>query len=517
VASLCLGGAGFATEYVLIPFNGTRVAASSIEVQITGTNTAEILPGAVAEPPPQGPQPQLKMQPLGMSSDLDFRVRAQGDVASAFTSFRQTPIDQRQPRKRQGSTGTSAGLAASFLTNIPADPVVGATYQINANLGANGCTGAKDLHAAVVVAVLPHTIVLHDQTSPPNGWTTSEMVSFAQAFENTGYPLSVAAFGAPSDIDGNGRVAILFTPSVNAVPAAGVTHPRDLFPIAQCPGSNEGEIFYIVVPDVNNTINTSFSNKEALARVNLSTLVHEFQHLINFGRRLYVNDAPTLEEVWLNEGLSHIAQELLYYQRSGNAPQSNINLDLLFSSQAQFDAVNAAQTGNLGNVSEYTKSPETSSPFAQGDSPETRGAIWQLLRYAGDMKGGSQQDTWFSLVNSTLSGQANFNAVLGDIISLTRDFVVAQFTDDAGLGVFGQYTHPSWNYRSILPALNINDEVFPLSTRALQGAPQTIELAGGGAAYFRFRVAANAPATITATSQGQAVPPVVEFSLVRTQ
>jgi hypothetical protein len=498
---------------VLIPFNGTRVAASSIQVQITGTNTAEILPGSFAAPPPQGSQPQLKMPALGMSSELDFRLREQRDLASAFASFRQTPIDQRQPRKRQGSTGTSAGLAPSFLTNIPADPVVGATYQINAKLSGNTCADAKELHSAVVIAVLPHTIVLHDQTSPPGGWTTSEMTSFAQAFENTGYPLSVAAFGAPSDIDGNGRVAILFTPSVNAYPAGGLTASRDLFPVAQCPGSNEGEMFYMPVPDVNNTINTSFSDKEGLARFNLSVLVHEFQHLINGSRRIYVNNAAGPEEVWLNEGLSHIAEELLYYQLSGNPTHSNIDLDRLRSEGVAF--VNGGQVGNLGRVSGYMQATETSSPFAQNNSGETRGAIWQLLRYAGDMKGGSQQDTWFSLVNSTVSGQTNFNAVLGDIISLTRDFVVAQFTDDAGLGVHGQYTHPSWNYRSILPA--INEDVFPLSTRALQGAPQTIELAGGGAAYFRFRVAAGVPATVTATSQGQAVPAAVEFTLVRTQ
>ena len=45
------------------------------------------------------------------------------------------------------------------------------------------------------------------------------------------------------------------------------------------------------------------------------TLAHEYQHLINAGRRLYVNNAEFFETVWLNEGLSHIAEELLYYKR----------------------------------------------------------------------------------------------------------------------------------------------------------------------------------------------------------
>jgi hypothetical protein len=127
-----------------------------------------------------------------------------------------------------------------------------------------------------------------------------------------------------------------------------------------------------------------------------------------------------------------------------------------------------------------------------------------------------QQATWFSLVNSTTSGQANFNVVLGDIITMSRDWAVAQFTDDAGLGVAANYTHPSWNYRSLMPALN--GGISPLLTRALLAVPVNITLNGGGAAYMRFRVPANTPSAIGATSSsGGIVPSAVDFILVRTQ
>jgi len=81
--------------------------------------------------------------------------------------------------------------------------------------------------------------------------------------------------------------------------------------------------------------------------------------------------------------------------------------------------------------------------------------------------------------------------------------------------IAADYTHPSWNFRSLIPALNGGK--YPLLTRALLSAPVTVTLNGGGAAYLRFSVAANLSAIIGATSSGQPVPSAVDFILVRTQ
>jgi hypothetical protein len=324
-------------------------------------------------------------------------------------------------------------------------------------------------------------------------------------------------------MDSNGRVAILFTPGVNVIPAppgatvGGLFAARDLFPANPadgCVASNEGEMFYMPVPDPNQTINDKYRDKASMSTGILGILVHELQHLINAGRRIYVNNASDFEEVWLNEGLSHIAEELLYYRISGNQPLSNINLSVLQSSQAQLDAANNYLLDNMFRLSLFMAAPELNSPFSQTDGLAMRGGIWQLLRYSADRKGGSQQSTWSALVNSAIEGQANFNAVFGDIIAMSRDWAVAQFTDDAGLNVSATHTHPSWNYRSVLPPLNGGN--LPLLTRPLGTAPLDITLNGGGAAYLRFRVSANAPATIGAASSAQPVPPAVDFFLVRT-
>ena len=510
--SLCVGApSGAAAEYVLIPFGNSTVAATMVPVTIKGTKTeAPVAPlTAPLASSPAVDNSGSQFQPLaqgGLSIEDAFRRRERLEVP--FTSLRGRRARAAAPQSR--------------LSGIPATPIVGSIVQLNTNLDQNLCTAAKTPRGARVVAVLPRTLVFVDTLSPAGGYSDAELAAFGQAFDTLGYGVDTLNFGAPSDVDGNGRVAIFFTPSVNAIPGppggfvGGLQTARDLFPVANCVASNEGEIFYLPTPDPDKTINGNYPSKANLARGVLSTLVHEFQHLINAGRRIYVNNASAYEEVWLNEGLSHIAEELLYYRVSGNRPKMNIDLPLARSSQAQLDAINAYQIQNLGRLSLYMAAPETHSPYAQNDDLETRGATWQLLRYAADRKGGEERNTWFALVNSTTVGQANFNAVFGNIIGMTRDWAVAQIADDAGLPVAAIYMHPSWNFRSLLPALNSGK--FPLLTRPLaSGTPVEITLRGGGAGYVRFRVPAGVAASVESLSSGQPVPASVDLMLLRTQ
>ena len=346
------------------------------------------------------------------------------------------------------------------------------------------------------------------------------MTNFGTAFDTLVFPLDTLNFGAPTDIDGNGRVAIFFTPEVNRLTVGagyvgGLQNSRDLFPLAQCAGSNEGEMFYMPVPDPTSS-NLGYNDKTKLGGTVVATLMHEFQHLINGGRRIYVNNASSFEEVWLNEGLSHIAEELIFYKVSGYSPRSNIDLAALRSSGVS--AYNTYESQNFGRLRTYLVATEANSPYSLVDGLEMRGAIWQLLRYAADRKAGTDRTLWFNLVNTSIAGQVNFNAVVGDITSLTRDWAVAQFLDDGATGNSQSiYSYPSWNFRSIFPALGTNGS-WPLVTRPLiSPTALSVNLVGGGAAYLRFRVAAGVPATLAATSAGQPLPANIDFILVRTQ
>ena len=510
MSSLCLGGMTSASEYVLIPFNNSNVASSTTQIELSSTNTS-------------APTGATSVRPSPATAALR-RAMAMDQMESGFRTRELHDVGALSSRARLRGVLTPSSGAPNPITGLPANPVVGTVVPLNINLNGNTCTDPPIRHPARIVAVLQHAIIMIDTLSPPGGYTDAQLESFGAFFDTVGFALDTTNFGTPTDIDNNGRMIILFTPGINEIPGpvggtiGGLFAARDLFPAtaAGCTASNVGEMFYMPVPDPNQTINGNYTSISFLSSLVPPTLVHEFQHLINAGRRIYVNDAPTLEEVWLNEGLSHIAEELLYYHNSGNAPGQNIDLARVTSSQAQINAFNNDQSQNFGRLSSYLGAPSSNSPFAEIDGLAMRGAIWQLLRYSADQKGGTQRSIWYPLVNSTTSGQANYDAVFGDIIANTRNWAVAQYVDDIGLSVPMQYTNPSWNFRSVFNGLG--SKVFPLVTSSLvSGTNVQTTIVGGGAAYVRFHVNAGVAAGITATSVGQQVPANVAFILVRTQ
>src|SRR5918999_1150550 len=111
----------------------------------------------------------------------------------------------------------------------------------------------------------------------------------------------------------------------------------------------------------------------------------------------------------------------MFYRASGLAPKLNITLQTLRSSQTILDAVNAYQVSNFGRLIEYLEDPEARSPYANDDELATRGATWQLLRYAADRSTAAQQTIWRDLANSKSAGIANFTTVFGgEFLGLVR-------------------------------------------------------------------------------------------------
>ena len=90
----------------------------------------------------------------------------------------------------------------------------------------------------------------------------------------------------------------------------------------------------------------------------VGTIAHEFQHLINASRRLYVNHADSrIEKVWLDEALAHVAEELNFYAASGLAPRQNLGQTEVLANQARVNAFNEFQLENFGRSDEYLRAP----------------------------------------------------------------------------------------------------------------------------------------------------------------
>jgi hypothetical protein len=253
------------------------------------------------------------------------------------------------------------------------------------------------------------------------------------------------------------------------------------------------------------------------------TLGHEFQHMINAFRRFYVTGASGFEEGWLNEGLSHIAEELIFYRASvGLAPGQNIVVtDLTTGPNAsrRVAAFNTYANQNFGRWRSWLQRPDTAGAFKQNaNSLAVRGAIWAFLRYAADRKGGTQSTFWNALVNSNLEGVANIQNAIGGAspTDWLRDHIAAVYADDNGLTLASQYKNPSWDFRSLYTALNGSYQLVPRPLT--NGTALTLSYSqGGGTAFTRFGVPASNFATVTTLSGGTIPGSPFNLIVVRTK
>jgi hypothetical protein len=511
--SFCVNAGTSAAEYALIPFNDATAASAAFDVTATGTAAAGALPNLL---PSSGSSFDILGASVAASSPSFTASHAFEEKLRAQAKAELTP---RIPSARAWAHRRASGGAAFDV--IPNAVSIGQILRLNANSDSS-CT-APAYRGARVVAISNKAIVVADTLNPSGGYSDAEYAAFGAAFDTLIDPLDRQAFGDVSDIDHNGRVVIFFTKTVNDLTPAtsasyigGFFDARDLFPVTStpdldgCAGSNVGEMFYVMVPDPSR--GGAFS-KANVANEVYGTLAHEYQHLINASRRMYVNTAATdFEDTWLDEGLAHEAEELLFYRVSGLAPRQDLDVAAIRRSAAIISAFNNYQSENFGRYEEFLRSPSQYSAYADNDSLATRGASWSFLRYAADHRGASDGDVWYQLVNSSNTGLANLQGVFGaDVVTELRNWGTSVLTDDLG-GVDPTYQQPSWNFRSMYQTLD-GTNVFPIANVSLTPGTHSVNLTRGGTAYLRFTVAAGGSATV----QWPNAPSAVQFTLVRTK
>ncbi|HET7233339.1 MAG TPA: Ig-like domain-containing protein [Longimicrobium sp.] len=510
-SSLCLGGGGSGAEYTAVPVNVSE--ADTVALNVTGSG---IVPVSGAPTPIR--VPGIARAPVGdWARAEDFgarlRLRDRGQMARLIPSARLQPKN---------------GPAAVRRAITPGVPAVGALMSLNVETD-NSCS-TFDTRTGRVMAVGTHVIVMADTANPAGGLAAADYAAIADSFDTFVYPVDVANFGAPTDRDGNGRVIAFYTRAVNELTPPGSSSyvggfffSRDLLPATACPTSNAGEMFYMLAADPSGTVNGNVRSVGFVTSTTVGTMAHEFQHMINAGRRLYVNSAPGFEQVWLDEGLAHVAEELVFYDRAGLAPGANLGIAQLGASSARLDAFFTYQEANFGRLRQWLLSPHTNGGFQQDDDLATRGAGWAFLRYAADRKGGTQPSFWFSLVNSTQAGLANLQAVLGtDPLPWYRDFTAALYADDAGLSPAAAYTLPSWDFRSIYAGLDYAPGpacscAYELAVRnPANGVADSFTLpAAGAAAYLRMGVSPGAFAGLATRSGGVAPTASIRMLVIR--
>jgi hypothetical protein len=313
-----------------------------------------------------------------------------------------------------------------------------------------------------------------DNAAPAGGYDDTDLQAVGTTFDNFLYPIDTTAFGRESDIDGDGVVIVLLTPRVNALSPncnttgeviLGYFFGADLLPRGPSnPGSNEAEVFYGLVPDPNNSACT-VDKTEASIRLP-TTFIHEFQHMISFNQRVLVRGGNA-EDTWLNEGLSHFAEEL------GGRQVPDTECPNSPSCAQEF------LEGDLNNAFDYLASPEDFFVIEPGNSTgklEERGANWLFVRwlvdhFAADTVLGT--DLTRQLLATNQRGNTNVTARTGaDFSTLIGQWQLANYL--SGLPGFAAPTdrlrYKSWNFREVAESSGIP---FPLDPDSTSGAGYT--------------------------------------------
>jgi hypothetical protein len=511
-SSLCFGGGAGAQEFTYMPLNLST--SSALSLTLTGTGIQ-----AVTGPPSPDRIPtglsglRQPSEDLSIASDVPILERD----AARFSSLLRT---------RAASMRRADGLSNIVTPNVV--PSVGDLMDLNTN---SACSGSPSVRTGQVRSVSQHLIIVGDTANPGGGFTTAQYDSIALEFDSIAWPVDSANFGAPTDLDNNGHVVAFFTRAVNELspPASssvvlGFFAPKDVFGTDDCSNSNGqatvgAELFYMLVPDPAGAVNSNVRTVSFVRGNTTGTLGHEFQHMINGMRRAYVTGASFFETGFLNEGLSHVAEELMFYRASGMTPRSNVGPGTNATSGVQLNskrvtAYNSYESQNIGRFRSWLQRPDTSGALKNNaNSLAVRGAIWAFLRYSADRVNGNDQTFWFNLVNSNLEGIPNIQNAIGGAspTDWERDFTAALYADDNAFSVAAQYTNPSWNFRALYALLFGTYSLLPRPLTNNTGLTLSYS-SGGGTAYGRFGVPASGFAKVTALSGG--VAPVSPYALI---
>lgn len=446
------------------------------------------------------PRAFLEQEAVRQADELEARLRWQERqlLQRARPAVREAVL--LRPAARAAIAAAVAAEGDTLTIRVP---------DIN---GSNLCTTGYREVRAVVRRLGTRVTIAQDVTAPANGFTAADFTAIAGEFDALIYPTDTLYFGKESDRNEDGRVTILYTPEVNrATPqgaagfVAGFFWGGDLVKKSEyqalginCPQTNEQEIFYMLVPDPTGTINGN-QRSVALVRQNTrGTIAHEFQHMINQGIRLLSPAVDSSETAWLNEALSHFAEEIVgraqrgfsEYQRLGYA-----DINPTPSSAADYDAFFRQ---NLARFRTWMQRPDTSSPTSNLARTQLapRGAAWMFIRYAADhFAGGNMKSFLRRLVAGPDIGLRNLlqHVQGGQYDDLLSGWLVSQFSDGVSIpGLDARYGMRSWAVRDVMATYN--NGVFPLLVTPLPATVSTQSISGSGN-YFRLTRTGASPET----------------------
>ncbi len=445
------GGSGAEHLYVPVATEGTETGSgATANYRLTGSS-ADPAPAAVRSPLLRA------FRPPGTAGGFHQMLR-ESERALSQSSVARFP----QVRTAQAATPL---------------PMVGEirTFNVLNSTDADGSSIDDYVQSTATARFVGRKVAIFlDNAAPADGYTDADLTDVGNLFDDHLYRIDTTAFGRESDVDANGVVFVLLTHRVNAFSPncnrtesvfLGYFFGADLLPRGSGnPGSNEAEIFFGLVPDPANR-DCDISSGFALSRLPV-TFIHELQHMISFNQHFLVRGGRS-EDTWLNEGLSHFAEEL------GGRLIPDVECPISGSCRQEF------LNGNLENAFEYLAAPEDHFLIEPGNSSgelAERGANWLFVRWLLDHFATDSvlgEDLTRRLVATNLLGAANVTAQTGATFDvLIPEWQMTNFLDD--LPEFNQPStrlrYKTWNFRDTDETLG---HIYPLAPDITNGTGYT--------------------------------------------
>jgi len=421
--------------------------------------------------------------------------------------------------------GSRLSVRRSAQAAAMAVPVVGEIINLNipdANTD-NLCENFFQTQAEVASVSTRAILAVDTRDGPPAAlFTSAQMDSITTEFDNVTYPTAAAYFNNPTDIDGNGRVIILFSGRINELSPPGTQggfvggffFAGDFFPPTDtpqaqgCASTNRAEIFYLLAPDPTGrwgNVRTTGSVRQGTR----GTIAHEFQHMINAGNRFENPNANAFEANWLDEGLAHFSEDAVGRAARGFGDLETLDFAKLVPCNTpcrEANDFNAFFFQNLARLTYWMQEPSKFSPVSKmaDTSLAVRGAAWAMLRYAADnYSSTAPRALTRALVAGPDTGLKNFTAAVKvPYDTVIAGWLVSMFADHFGIsGLNSKYQYASYNFRSVMgpvarSVLGNQTIVYPLTVTPIGTGSDSFSATNrsGTGTYYRLIVAAGAAA-----------------------
>lgn len=362
----------------------------------------------------------------------------------------------------------------------------------------DACNGFTSVNARVLFEG-PNLVIATDATLPTGPVAAAAIQglinTFMARFDGVLRAAVVQHFGAPPDVDGNGRVTLLFTPAVIPTGMAAFSSAVDALDRATCPASDEGEVVYIAIPP-----EPDLNGLTALLSAGAPAIAHELVHVIE-SRRIAQGGAPLAP--WLAEGLAELGMEILGFVEAGLSARADLGATGLSVNAAataawldpRFDRLSSL-FGWDGSTDRNVGAPQGCSLFGFGGlSVPCRdefapGAAWSFMRYVVDRIALAVPAGEATLLNGLIDlnpstdGRTTLASITGSTLEeLMVEWAMTLYTDGRiPAALAPQLQFGSWDLADVFASLPEAQRLVP-SAHGFAPFAESWSVVGGGTAY----------------------------------